>query len=87
MSDQGLVDGIRNTGKMPCKAAVLWAAFGQLYSSRADRLRFGVAAQTESEGADHCGGISLGGSKSNSHTRLKGRDERVSPRRGILDIC
>ena len=30
-----------------------------LHSCRVDRLRFGVEALSESEGADHCGGISL----------------------------
>ena len=58
-SNQGLVNGIRNARKIPREMAIFWSTFDQLHSLRVDR--FGVAVQTESEGADHCGGISLGG--------------------------
>ena len=42
------------------KPVLLCSPFDQFHSRRVDRLRFRVPFQTESEGADHCGGISLG---------------------------
>ena len=45
---------------MPREMAIFWTTFDQLHGFRVDRLRSGVAVQTNSEGADHCGGIPLG---------------------------
>ena len=61
--DQGLVNCVRHTRQPVLEDAVLsdWPTFDKFHSRRVDRLRFCVAVKTESETADHVGGIPLGG--------------------------
>ena len=58
-------------------SVVLCPPFDQLHSRRVDRLRFGVAVQTESEGADHVGGIPLGGAGLSSECTSKHQCEKA----------